>query len=438
MAQMSGALRDQLSAFGSAQILVALQPDANAGVSGDATPGFVSLLADARPTVALAESGRSRRRAKGAPHFFPRLGVALGFSDEAGIRAIEGNNGVASIDLAPVFSLIRPVETAAASAPKEIDWNMNALNLPAIWSRGLTGTDVRIGQIDTGVDASHQVLAGGIAGFLQTAPDGNRVRGAVATDSGTHGTHTAGTILGRAASGRAIGVAPDAKLFSAMVIEGGNVVARILQGLEWLIEQRVRVANISLGLRGFTPAFQPIVEALRANGILPVVAVGNEGPGTSRSPGNYANVLSVGYCDRNFKVAGFSSSEQFQRPANGLVPTIVAPGVDIVSCVPGGGYARMSGSSMATPHIAGLAAILLQAVPNASVAQLESAIVQSATLRSGMDAGRANRGLPDAVEALRLLSSMAGAAMPPMLATTARTAAPRSKKAAPQRAKARK
>ena len=95
---------------------------------------------------------------------------------------------------------------------------------------------------------------------------------------------------------------------------------------------------------------------LRARGILPVFAVGNEGPGTSRSPGNYSEALSVGASDEDDLVADFSSSQQFRRPGDPRVPDIVAPGVGVISTVPGGGFAEKDGSSMATPHIAGLAA----------------------------------------------------------------------------------
>ena len=114
------------------------------------------------------------------------------------------------------------------------------------------------------------------------------------SDSDEHGTHTAGTIVGRAGLKGAFGVAPEAQLASAMVIEGGQVIDRILAGMDWLIGEGVHIMSMSLGLRGFTPAFQAVIDALRAANVLPVIAVGNEGPNTSRSPGNYANVLSVG------------------------------------------------------------------------------------------------------------------------------------------------
>ena len=140
-----------------------------------------------------------------------------------------------------------------------------------------------------------------------------------------HG-HTAGTIAARAVGTTRFGVAPEAGLASAMVIEGGNVIARILAGMDWTVGQGVQILSMSLGLRGYTPAF-----------------------------------LSVGACDARDSVADFSGSQLFARTDNPIVPDLVAPRVDVLSCVPGGRCAAMSGSSMATPHIAGLAALLMHA-----------------------------------------------------------------------------
>jgi subtilisin len=135
-----------------------------------------------------------------------------------------------------------------------------------------------------------------------------------------------------------------------------------------------------------------------------VIAVGNEGPFTSRSPGNYANVLSVGAMNQSDQVADFSSSQQFNRADGPLVPDLAAPGVGVLSCIPNGGYAEMDGSSMATPHIAGLAALLLGASPNATISQVEQAIFGSCKRPATMPQPRANRGVPNAVGAFELLT----------------------------------
>ena len=187
-----------------------------------------------------------------------------------------------------------------------------------------------------------------------------------------------------------------------MVIEGGDVVARIFGGMDWALGQGARILSMSLGIRGLVADFLDIVNVLRDSKVLPVIAVGNEGPGTSRSPGNYPKALSVGAHDSSFAVADFSSSQRFKRRSQPLAPDLVAPGVDVVSAAPGGGWRSLSGSSMATPHVAGLAALLLEAKPDASVTRLERAIFASADL-GAMELERANRGAVDGPRALKAL-----------------------------------
>jgi subtilisin family serine protease len=194
-------------------------------------------------------------------------------------------------------------------------------------------------------------------------------------------------------------------LASAAVIEGGQVVARVLGGMDWCVGQGVRVLSMSLGLRGSVNDFLPLTQILRARSVLPVFAVGNEGPGTSRSPGNYAESLSVGASDRGNNIADFSSSQRFRRARDPIVPDIVAPGLDVLSAKPGGGYQSMSGSSMATPHIAGLAALLFEANPAATVDQVEAAILDASHLEPGWSPERAGRGVPDARRALKILTA---------------------------------
>jgi len=161
--------------------------------------------------------------------------------------------------------------------------------------------------------------------------------------------------------------------------------------------------SMSLGFPGWHPDFLGLTRIVRARGILPVFAAGNEFVGATRSPGNYWQALSVGACTEQMEVADFSSSQLFKRKHDPLVPDLVAPGDAVISAKPGGGYQSMSGTSMATPHIAGLAALLWEAKPNATVNQIEKAIFGSCLLSPKMAQMRANRGFPNAVKALALL-----------------------------------
>jgi len=157
---------------------------------------------------------------------------------------------------------------------------------------------------------------------------------------------------------------------------------------------------MSLGIPGVAEEFLDITKILRDRRILLVVAIGNEGPHTSRSPGNYAGVMSVGAMDENNQVADFSSSEM---AGDRIVPDLVAPGVHIVSCAPRNEYVSMDGTSMAAPHVAGLAALLFQAKPDATVDQIQEAIYSSCNRPATMAKERANRGVPDSKLALEHL-----------------------------------
>jgi subtilisin len=335
-----------------------------------------------------------------AVRYYPNLGVAYGTVTREAAAALRKEAAVGTVRGAPPLGLIRPLRTERATLATGTTWGLEALRVPALWDRGLTGEGVVVGHLDTGVDGEHPALRGAIGQFAEFDVLGREVDPAPAPhDTGEHGTHTAATIAGRAVRGRRVGVAPGAALASAVVIEGGDVVARVLGGMDWAIGAGIRILSMSLGFRGFLNDFLPLTRRIRERGVLPVFAVGNEGPGTSRSPGNYPEALSVGAVDESGAIPLFSSSQGFQRSNQPIVPDLVAPGVGVISARPGGGYQSMDGTSMATPHVAGLAALLFEAAPTATPTEVETAIFASCSLGEQMTEARANRGMPDAVRA---------------------------------------
>jgi subtilisin len=447
---MSGIIDQDLDAAGVASVIVVLKPPAGVAAAAasirDLSRYFtqselsqesaITTDAQARAVAGGAPAGnpapaRTRRRAEDTlaaaanlehrpavlqaelpevepppvVRYYPNLGVALGTVTREGLAALQADDQVAAVVGAPQIGLIRPTQVRAAALRSTRTWGLRALEVPDLWAQGLTGNGAVIGHLDTGVDGTHPGLRTAITHFAefdffgrQVVPDPRP------HDTGDHGTHTAGTIAGRPLNGRHFGVAPGASLASAIVIEGGQVVARIIAGMDWAIGQGVRVLSMSLGLRGFVDDFLVLTQILRQRGVLPVFAVGNEGPGTSRSPGNYSEALSVGAMDRSREVAFFSSSQRFARPIDPVVPDLVAPGVGVISARPGGGFQSMDGSSMATPHVAGLAALLLEAKPNATVDELERALLESCALEPGQSLDRAGHGLPNGPQALKILT----------------------------------
>jgi subtilisin len=428
-------ITEQLRAAGVAQVIVVLE-EASSGAAAASSKdpfkavekhfttdgydqhtaivedGFVAALS---PSAALsgrsvARKAKTPRVPKSAPavQFFKNLGVAYGVVDRDGLSALRDDRNVKSVTGAPQLSLVRPVSKKPISKPpSKVAWGIRALNVPRLWSDGLSGAGILIAHLDTGIDGAHPVFQpDAISAFVEVDRLGRRANPHAPYDSADHGTHTAGTLVGRAdRNGRAVGVAPGAQLAGGIVIEKGDSVARVLSGLDWALGQGAKVASLSLGFRGYVSDFLPIIRILRNRGILPVIAAGNEGPETSRSPGNYVEALSVGWATKDETVDPDSSSQLFKDRDGPTVPDLVAPGGDIPSARPGGGYQLMSGTSMATPHIAGLAALLWEAESQASVAEIESAILVSCAPLPNVATVRQGRGMPDAAEALRILQT---------------------------------
>lgn len=375
--------------------------------------GFVNAASPSRQPALPVPTTSLRRRARSQPaatemRYFKNLGICYGIVDRAGLAALRADPDVRSVSGAPQLRLIRPTKKVRASLSRNVTWGIDALGIPELWDEGLSGKGVVVAHLDTGVDGKHPTMKGALAGFVEIDRLGFPVAGAKkAFDTDDHGTHTAATIAGRPEprTGRCVGVAPGAKLASAIVIEGGQTVARVLAGMDWALGQGAQVLSMSLGFPGYVDDFLTVTKVLRERGMLPVIAAGNEGPGTSRSPGNYAEALSVGWSDRDRAVDPESSSQRFRRRTQPVVPDLVAPGGDIVSAKPGGGYQLMSGTSMATPHIAGLAALFWEAKPAATVKDIERAIFSSCELLPGVSESRQGRGLPNGPRGLRRLVS---------------------------------
>ncbi|MFS8103000.1 S8 family serine peptidase [Lentzea alba] len=255
-----------------------------------------------------------------------------------------------------------------------LDRSTKQIGAPEAWQQGVTGKGVKVAVLDTGVDEKHPDLQGRQVAEknFTTSPDN--------TDEVGHGTHVASTIASKGEKYR--GVAPDAEILDGKVCQpGGCTESAILGGMQWAAEQGAHVINMSLG-GGDTPEIDPIEEAVNRisteTGALFVIAAGNSGrPETIGSPGSAETALTVGAVDRNDGIAPFSSRGP---AADGAVkPDVTAPGVDIVAAEAGTqGHVAMSGTSMATPHVAGVVALLKQQHPDWTGARLKATVMASA------------------------------------------------------------
>jgi subtilisin len=402
---------DYVENLGYAPVLVMVRPETAAGAAASSEPlrrieeNFLSVVPEGAKT-SLDET--RKERAPPPYRFFPRLGLYFGYMDKQGIRKTEEERSAEKVYAAEYLSLIRPVFKRLAESAGNLTWGLERLGIDKIWQTGVFGKGIRVGHLDTGADASHEALRNQAKAFVDIDFDGNIIsdsRPAIdaAYDSDEHGTHTAGTICGGLANGMAIGVAPRVDLYVALVIEGGNALLRVLQGMEWCIENQVKVLSMSLGFRGYTPFFTDVMRRLRGNGVLPIIAIGNEGRGFSRSPGNYPEALSIGAIDSNDRIASFSSSIRFNRDVEPDQPDCVAPGVNVISAKPGGGVQAMSGTSMATPHVGGVAALLFESRPTATPDQVEKAILTTCKPLASETKERYGHGLIDPVAAIAAL-----------------------------------
>jgi hypothetical protein len=269
-----------------------------------------------------------------------------------------------------------------------LDQSTAQVNAPQAWAAGLTGSGTEVAVLDTGADAGHPDLAGRIV----ASQDFTGSAGGALSDLNGHGTHTASTVggSGAASDGAERGVAPDTQLLIGKVLNdsGAGSTSGIVAGMEWAVEQGADVISMSLGNSGAPgDCTDPMAAAAQqlstSSTSLFVIAAGNAGPGnnTVSTPGCAPAALTVGAVDSADAPAWFSS----RGPAaytHTLKPEIAAPGVAISAARSGGrgadAYVSMSGTSMATPHVAGAAAVLKQAHPGWTGAQLKAALVSSA------------------------------------------------------------
>jgi uncharacterized repeat protein (TIGR01451 family) len=294
-----------------------------------------------------------------------------------------------------VDPLTEPQDTASTSALN--GWNIARVQADQAWDAlGLDGAGVTLAIMDTGVDWQHPALQAQYRGYKPeglTVHEGNwfctTEEGYLyPVDGHGHGTHVAGTAVGSQDNqGQAIGVAPGAQWIAVKTLDDGGFGydSWIHAAFEWLMapagDPRLApdVVNGSWGSADMqSEVFRPDIQALVAAGIVPVFAAGNEGPRSLsvRMPANYPEAIAVGATDDLDQVASFSS--RGPSPWGEIKPEVAAPGTQIWSSLPGGTFGVLSGTSMASPHVAGLAAILLQADPSLTVDEVEGLLTSTA------------------------------------------------------------
>ncbi len=341
---------------------------------------------------------------------------------------------------------IRPDETIAippfsvaktARTPGTLEWGIEKIGADAVWqSLGITGDGVVVANIDTGVDYLHPELKTRYRGYINdTVPPQNSGNWFDATGDGAvypvdtngHGTHTMGTMVGQ----DGIGVAPGARWIAVRAFNSNGQAAEswLHTAFQWVLAPAGDPAlapdvvnNSWSNSNGSTDAFVTDVANLNAAGIIAVFAAGNSGPnsGTVGAPGSYPDTLATGATDANDLIANFSS--RGPSPLGGVKPDVAAPGVNVVSTLPGGTFGAYNGTSMAAPHVAGTIALMKEANPGLGFTDAKRMLTETA-VASGSPVPNNDYGW-GRIDALAAVELVLNAGTVTGLVTDAATAAP--------------
>ncbi|MBP8110333.1 MAG: S8 family serine peptidase [Caldilineaceae bacterium] len=367
----------------------------SARVGGDSVPVIV------RFTEARSAANFSRQAESIGSHsvnwtYVTVPAVALS-ADAKGIDALLAREDVAEI------WYDEPVHTM-------LDSSVPVINAPKVWAQfGNRGEGVTVAIVDTGIDSDHPDFAGRITFTQDFTGSGS------AEDGNGHGTHVASTVAGSGAAsgGKYVGVAPRASIMAARVLgsDGSGSTSGVMAGVEWAAQNGADVINLSLGSDGNSDgkdALSTLCNAVVDLGKVVVVAAGNAGPGAGSvgAPGAATKVITVGASDDGDRMASFSSRGP---TADGRVkPDITAPGVKISAARATGTsmgqavdehYTTAQGTSMATPHVAGLCALLLHQEPGLLPADVKNRL-KSTAKNLGVGANDQGSGRVDALAAV--------------------------------------
>jgi len=339
----------------------------DAVLSSLSTSGLYRLVADDGSAAAVADVGGQT---------VPGLSsIVLVQFDETRVLQ-DAMNALYALDSVAEVSPVAYVTTSLAVDDPEFpqQWGLKDISCPKAWDTTTGDSSVVVAVVDTGCDAVHTDLAPILTGksFIPGA--------ATAQDDNGHGTHVAGTIaaLGNNTTNVA-GIAWGCWILPVKVLAAGGFAAgaSVAQGIAWASAQKARIMNLSIQTSVDDLAMRIAVASAIANGVLVVAAMGNHGwtETTPSYPAAYPGVLAVGAHDQNHKRSIWSSTESSNQ---GSWITVVAPGTNILSLRNGGGTTSKSGTSMASPHVAGIAALLASAKPSLTASDILNAIYQSA------------------------------------------------------------
>jgi subtilisin len=291
------------------------------------------------------------------------LPILTGSFTEDEIQSLRSDGNVARVEedrMAYALPLQRSQETTVTTGPglisedmpvspaETLPWGVNQIGAERAWEV-TRGAGIKVAVIDTGIEHIHNDLAPNFAGGVSFVP------GESFTDGNGHGTHVAGIIGARQNGSGIVGVAPNCSLYSVKALDrlGGGQYSWIISAIVWCVRNGMDVINMSLGGPDHVQALEDACNYALQHNVLVVAAAGNTGPQEDSVgyPARYGSVIAVSAVDTSRNLANFSSRGQHVD--------LTAPGVQILSTLPGNRYGRMNGTSMAAPHVAGTAALAI-------------------------------------------------------------------------------
>jgi len=283
-----------------------------------------------------------------------------------------------------------PTPTPTPGSTQTLPWGVNRVDADLAWGT-TTANNVRVAVIDTGIDLDHPDLGANVKGGINTIYSWR-----TADDDNGHGSHVAGIIAGINNSVGVIGVGHEIDLYAVKTLNsnGSGYVSDIIEGIQWSINNNIDVINMSLGTTSDIVAFHDAVIAAKNAGIVVVSAAGNSGPSdnTVIYPAKYSESIAVS--------ATNSSDGQPSWSSRGPEVDLAAPGNSIYSTYRGASYATLSGTSMATPHVAGAAAMVLSNHPWFTPSQVQTHLQNNAEWLSSLSSNQQGSGLVDVEKAV--------------------------------------
>lgn len=312
-------------------------------------------------------------------------GVACSFP-ETRVQAISDFQHVFSVEEDLIVRLQPVMQEERLALMKNDDQiiptGVARIGAPEVWSKW-KGAGVKVAVLDTGIDMEHTDLAANYRGGINLISPGRPPQ-----DDNGHGTHIAGTI-GAVDDGKGIiGIAPEVELYAVKALNsrGEGTISSIVQALQWCVENGMHIVNMSIGTDTPSTAMAQAVRQAASHGIVLVAAAGNDGTRNSVDyPAAYPETIAVGAIGDGNDLAPFSS--------RGPEVTVVAPGMQVLSTGLHGNYRRLSGTSMATPHVTGTVAIMLQAVSGLNHSSVVKLLQSSAEKLPNLESDQQGAGL---------------------------------------------